>query len=197
MSEDALAALRRFFRLADLLNGDDPEGLFFALVDLAKWSVAEKKRAGAHNDALLSRSTEFTSIYMGLILFLATLDRSFFNLARRMAARTLVRHEKLLPTYRHMAANLLAAGDGPKARKSALARDVALILAVAIIQDTDTKPTENSAHIRQRSGCGKAAAILGVGYSGVESVWKQKEKRLESAGFSPEEVSEFFAEFVR
>lgn len=175
MTSEAIAGFRAFFRLKDVLNGDNPEDPFEALVDMARWAAEERTNPNPDNDALLSHASDFTQVYMGLILWLATVDRQFFNLAKRMAARTLVKHERLSRRYLEMAAALLVAGDGPKHRSPTTARNVAVILAVAVGRDAGRAPTENSPNLScPESGCARSAALLGMEYSAIAKVWRKK-----------------------
>ncbi|MFN4160040.1 MAG: hypothetical protein ACK4GO_16790 [Gemmobacter sp.] len=192
MNPEAVAHFRSLCRLRDFLSFDPPEVMFAALLEVARWAKAEQRRPNPANDALLSAASDLTSIQMGLFMHLATIDRAFFNLAKRMAARTLGRHCPPARMYCHMAAALLAAGDGPKSSKPKLARDVVIILAVAAGTDAGWTPTESFKPDRPpRSGCGRLAAALIWDYSNAERVWKAREKRLHEAGFSPDQVSEF------
>lgn len=192
MTPGAIAGFRGFFRLVDIRTSTDPVGLFAALLSVAKWSVQERVAPGSTNDRVLDETSNFTQVYMGLLFWLATIDRDFFNLSKRMAARTLVRHERVAEIYRQMAAALLVAGEGPKLRKTTLARDVVLVLAVEVGKEAGWLPTESAGAVAERSGCAKAAAALGMEYSAVEKIWRKREERLVAAGFEPEDVSDFF-----
>ena len=193
MTPETVAAFRDFVRLRDFFGADEPEALASALAQVALWAHRQRERPGADHDALLTPAADFTAIQMGLLLHLATIDRAFFDLARRMAARTLKRHRPAQAIYLDMASALLVAGDGPRSRKPVLARDVAVVLAVAVWTDAGWHPTEalgwNAPH---RSGCARVALALGADYQKIEKVWKDRDDRLADAGFSAEDRSAFF-----
>jgi hypothetical protein len=192
VTPEAVAGFRRFFRPRDVVSHDQPEAVFSALVDIARWAERQRGRPDPANDAALSAGTQLGALHMALLLHLATIDRAFFDLARRMAARTLVRHSPPARLYLEMAAALLVAGDGPRGRKPVLARDAAVILAVAAGTDAGWTPTESFDPDRPpRSGCGKVAAAMRWEYSRAEAIWKAREERLHDAGFAPNQVSEF------
>lgn len=193
MTPETVERFRSFLHLRDFCASDEPEKMFRALVSIAKWSLAQRKSPDASHDALLSQANDFTQIWMGLLLHLATVDRAFFDLSKRMAARTLVRHDPPAPIYRQMAGMLLFAGDGPSARKTAAARDAAIVLAVAVGVEAGLMPMES--HGQQnapRSGCGIVADELGKTYGAIEKVWLKRHARLSDVGFSSADVSDFF-----
>ena len=185
----------RFFKLRDL-DTCDAEPLFEALVALIIWDSRER-RLPTINDAILDKAIETTSVTMGLLLHLATVDRIFYRLARRMAARTLVRHEHVAPVYRHMAAALLDS-DPPRQNKPYVARDTLLILAVAVGQMKGWHPYEaTSADRPNRSGCARLARVLAEenvhhNYDAIAKVWTRRREKLSAAGFTAEEISELF-----
>ena len=198
MTPEAISGFRDFLRLRDFANEDDPEGLFEALASLIVWARREAANPHADNDDLLSRSSDWTQIYMGLLLHLATIDQHFFRLAKRMAARTLTRHDPPARIYRHMAAHLLTS-EPPRTRQRALARDVLAIVALAVGQEAGYQPTEATGQdLAHRSGSARLNELLrrksaGIGYEALEKLWSRRYSRLSDAGFSAEAISEFFA----
>lgn len=192
MNPEAVAHFRSFCRLRDFACNASPVEMFAALTDVARWAEAERKESAPANDALLSRAIELAEVQMGLLLHLATIDRAFFGLSKRMAARTLVHHYPPAQLYCHMGAALLGAGDGPKNRKPVLARDVAIVLAVGVGMDAGWHPTESADPDKPpRSGCGLIAKALGWEYSRAESIWGERRQRLLVAEFAEDQVSEF------
>lgn len=197
MTPDVISRFRGFFLLHQIQITDSPEARFAALVSVAKWVVAEKRNPGPENDALLSPAGDDADVYMGLLLWLATIDRSFFNLAKRMAARTLVKHQPVAETFLVMAYHLLMAGEGPKHSRPTAARNVAIVLAISVGTKAGWTPTEShwsTGH--PTSGCGKAAALLGMERDAIEKVWIARKRWLTQADFSEHDVSEFFSDFV-
>lgn len=198
MTPGATAGFRAFLKLSDIANGDEPEAVFSAMARIAAWSYRQTKESNPALDELLTPLSDQTSLWMGLLLHLATIDFHFFHLAKRMAARTLVRHDPPAKRYREMAAALLVS-DPPSRRKPKLATHVALIIGVTVGRELGWKPTEANHKLkpREQSGCGKMAVALArfggeIDYSGIEKVWKAKEATLLLAGFSGADVSAFF-----
>lgn len=131
MTPGATAGFRAFLKLSDIANGDEPEAVFSAMARIAAWSYRQTKESNPALDELLTPLSDQTSLWMGLLLHLATIDFHFFHLAKRMAARTLVRHDPPAKRYREMAAALLVS-DPPSRRKPKLATHVALIIGVTV-----------------------------------------------------------------
>jgi hypothetical protein len=177
-----------------LAIADDPQRLFDALAIVAKWSVQQRKAPSATHDARLLPLQDDISLWMGLLSHLATIDRDFFFLAKRMAAATLVRLDPPPRLYRHMAAALLTS-DPPTNGRPTLARDVAVTLGVAVGRQLGWYPTEavkRNVDSSMLSGCGRMAERIGMAYTAVENTWKVREQRLIQAGFSANAASEFF-----
>lgn len=192
MTPEAIRGLQSFLVLTDFQDPDDPQELFSALLLVIQWQKLEAKKPTADNDSLLTGTDAFSQVRIGVILHLATLDRKFFGLAKRMAARTIVRHNPPAPLYCEIAAALLVAGDGPKSRKPALTRNVVIILAIATLTADGFRPTESHAFKgSSRSGCGKVADSLGMAYGAVEGVWTERQAILLEANFDQTEVSNF------
>ena len=199
MTPQAVEAFRGFFHLRDLASDDDPEQLFNDLATIIAWTYREEERPGENNDFLFEAVRDRTSIHMGLLLHLSTIDPAFFRLARRMAARTLVRLASPNLLYRSMAAALLESYP-PNQRKPRAARDAIIVIAVAIGQELGWHPTEADGSAQPtRSGAARLAntlSILGVkmvGYEAIAKVWARRSDKLHAAGFSPSDASEFFA----
>lgn len=195
----ATDAFRSFFRLHDLDGQDDPEALFRDLVALVKWRLEQDKANLADLDAMLTYETPNSSIRMGLLMHLATLDGQFHALAKRMAARTIVKPGQVPMIYREMAAALLVSDgppqlmiDGLPKRRPALARQVVWLLAVFVLADAGIAPTESS-HTG-RSGCARVAAACGLEYKAIEKVWAKRLKVLVEAGFPPHDIATLFAD---
>jgi hypothetical protein len=112
MTPEAVATFRGFWHLGDLADCYDPEGLFHAMAAVAAWSFRQAGKPSSAHDAILSGLGDHASLRMGLLLHLGTIDRHFFNLSKRMAARTLVRHDRPALIFRQMAAALLTS-DAP------------------------------------------------------------------------------------
>ena len=140
MTPEATGHFRSFLRLSDFAN-EEPNALFTAMASTAAWSFRQAQKPGPDHDVMLSNLAESTLLWMGLLSHLATVDRSFFHLARRMAAATLIRQEPLAKMYRHMAAALLVS-DPPVQSKPKVARDVAILIGVAVGQSLGWTPTE-------------------------------------------------------
>ncbi len=102
MTPEATEGFRQFLWLPDILADDEPEEVFNSTAVIAAWSFKQAKKPGAEHDAMLDPLKNRTSLWMGLLLHLATLDPHFYLLSRRMAARTLVRHNPPAPIYRQM-----------------------------------------------------------------------------------------------
>ena len=196
MTPEAVNAFKRFLRLRDL-DSDEPEPLFRAMASVIAWSYFQEQNPNANHDALLSDLRDSTSLWMGLLSHLATVDRSFFMLAKRMAAGTLIQKETPAKIYLHMAAALLI-GDPPKQSKPKAARDTAIIIAVAVAHNLGWKPTEGIPDKSSpRSSCGRMCTLLSekyqitIEYTTLEHVWKHRKRRLQAAGFSQDDTSEF------
>lgn len=196
MTPEATAKFRAFLHLPDFCINESPEGVFNAMAMLTVWSSKQKVEPSAEHDKMLELLAEHTEIWMGLLLHFATIDHHFFHLAKRMAARTLNRHENLAPIYRSMASDLLVS-DPPTGQKWKLASHAAMIIGIAVVQQLGWRPTESISKTgpMNRSGCGKMAIELGVAYHAIESVWKERIPTLSAAGFSDTEVSAFFGFF--
>lgn len=199
MTPEAASGFRDFLCLRDFVGEDEPELLFEALASLIAWARREEQNPHAANDDLLSRASDWAQVYMGLLLHLATIDKHFFRLAKRMAARTLTRHDPPARIYRHMAAQLLTS-DPPRSSKPKLAIDVISIIAITVLWDAGVSPTEAvGADEPSRSGCAKLRSLLIANgaapptYAALEKTWGRRRSRLLAAGFSTEAVSEFFA----
>ena len=197
MTPEAVAEFRGFWHLGDLANSDDPEAIFNAMAALAAWSFRQAAKATSAHDAILSGLGNHTALRMGLLLHLGTIDRHFFNLSKRMAARTLVRHERPASIYRQMAAALLVS-DAPKNSSPKAARDVALIIGITVGLELGWFATESEkAGPNTKSACGRMAAALGerfglsIEYSAMVKVWNRREAILQAAGFDEKTVLEF------
>lgn len=198
MTPEAAGDFRGFLNLLDFNMSDDPEAVFKAMAVLSVWSSKQKKEPSAEHDRMLEPLAEHTAIWMGLLLHLATVDYHYFHLAKRMAARTLMRHEQIALVYRRMSA-LLLVNDPPSGKKWKLASHTAIIIGISVVQQLGWRPTESDhkTGLMDRSGCGKMAIELGrlgqkTEYYAIESVWKERVPTLNAAGFGDEQVSAFF-----
>lgn len=198
MTPDAVEHFRSFLKLRDFCAQDDPGTVFRALAILPVWADRQRRDPNADHDAMLEPLAEFSSIWMGWLLYLATIDRDYFDLAKRMAARTLSQHHPPAKMYVLMACALLV-GNPPKTRAPKLGSHATMVIAIAIAQEAGRRPTESLSKMgpADRSGCGALAAELGmmglaVEYSAVEFVWKRRCRVLRDVGFSEADVSEFF-----
>lgn len=201
MTPEAAADFRGFLNLQDFTINDDPEAMFKAMAVLSVWSSKQKKEPSAEHDRMLETLTEHTAIWMDLLLHLATVDYHYFHLAKRMAARTLMRHEHIALIYRRMSAVILV-NDPPSGKKWKLASNTAIIIGISVVQKLGWRPTESDhkAGLMNRSGCGKMAIELGqlgqtTEYHAIESVWKKRISTLKAAGFGDAQVSAFFGFF--
>ena len=201
MTPEATSEFRGFVKLLHFAINDDPEAMFKGMAALSVWSSKQRIQPSAEHDQMLEPSAEHTVIWMGLLLHLATVDDHFFHLAKRMAARTLIRHERPAPIYLRMAADLLVS-DPPDGRKWKLASHAAMIIGITVVQQLGWRPTESDHKTgpMERSGCGRMAIELGklgqaTEYHAVESVWKKRVRTLKMAGFSDVDVSAFFGFF--
>ena len=198
MTPEAESGFREFLWLPDIAADDEPTEVFRSMAIIAAWAFAQAKDAGAQHDEMLAPLRERTSLWMGLLLHLATVDRHFYFLSRRMAARTLVRHNPPSQIYRQMAAALLTS-DPPNTRRPKLAAHTAMVIGVAVGQQCGWRPTEADHKNRpmSQSGCGKMAEQLaargaGLQYGAVEKVWKARNETLLTAGFLDTDISAFF-----
>ena len=196
MTPEATAEFRGFLHLPDFCINENPEGVFNAMAVLSVWSSKQRIEPSAEHDRMLDTLTDHTEIWMGLLLHFATVDYHYFHLAKRMAARTLMRHEHLALIYRKMAAVLLV-NDPPKGQKWKLASHAAMIIGIAVVQQLGWRPMESDHKTgpMNRSGCGKMAIELGMAYHAIERVWKDRRATLRGAGFGDAEVSAFFGFF--
>jgi len=198
LTPEAVGEFRSLFRLRDLAADDDQAPVFESLVSLAVWHYRERANPAASNDEILSSLHHRTALHMGLLMHLATVDQHCFRLARRMAARTVVRNEPLLPFYRRATAWLLTS-DPPRQRKPLLVRDAVAVMAISVAQTLGLRPTEaEGSKAFGRSGCARFAAGLSergviVEYEALAKVWGQRFARLSAAGFKQDDQSEFFA----
>ncbi len=128
-----------------------------------------------------------------LIMHLATLDPHFFELVKRITAQTLWAYEKPDRFYSLLAAQLLT--DEPPKEPTKIARDVPLIIGLAVGQLAGLKPTGNSAD----GGPAKMLRMLAddhdldFTYDNLVYVWKAREKKLVRGGFGQLEVLEFLS----
>lgn len=198
VTPETTESFRSFFRLRDLVGNAEPEAIFRAMASTAAFAFRQSQLPTWENDVLLAELQQSTALWMGLLCHLATIDKSFFYLARRMAAATLVKQEPLAMVYRRMAGTLLVS-DPPVQSKPRIARDVSMLIGVAVSQELGWMPTETEkTGTMNRSGCGRMSELLqrrheiSVGYAAIEKVWKDRHTRLVEAGFSECEVSDFF-----
>ena len=207
MTPEAEAGFRSLLSLLDIAADDNPEGIFSSLIKAVAWSFRQSERTqldGKPNsdlDAMLNGLQEHTSLWMGLLPHLATVDRDYFHLAKRMAARTLVRHTAPALLYRQMAAALLVS-EPPRRSKPKAARDALIVIGIAVLQQTSVLPTESyKTTPMTRSGCGRISKELHdvhrltVTYDAIEKVWKNKRSRLHAAGFTEQQASDFLSFF--
>jgi hypothetical protein len=198
MTPEAITGFRSFLHLPYIALDDDPASVFSAMARISAWSYLQTKETNPALDELLSPLRDNTSLWMGLLLHLSTIDYHFFHLAKRMTARTLVRHDPPAKRYREMAAALLIS-DPPGKRKPKLATHVALVVGVAVAQLVGFKPTESARKggTIGQSGCARmmeATDALGarMDYSGIETAWKERSRILSDAGFTDDDASAFF-----
>lgn len=197
MTPEAVEEFRGFWQLDDLAICDDPEGVFTSMAAVAAWSFCQAGKPGAGHDAKLSSLGDHTGLWMGLLPHLATIDRHFFDLAKRMTARTLVRHTKPADIYLQMAAALLVS-DPPKTSKPKAARDAVLVIGITVGLQLGWLPTESEKDgPMTRSCCGRMAEILrdifnvSIEYDAIVKVWKNREAVLQAAGFEEKTVLDF------
>lgn len=199
MTPHEQASFRRFFELTDLahVDAEEAEALFDALLEVLVWEIRERQSPGKINDRVLDKAAESTIVGMGLLLHLATVDHKFYQLAKRRAARTLVRQHPVPLLYREMAAVLLDS-DPPRQKKTYVARDALLILAVAVGQTLGWRPTQAPGkNTTNRSGCARIAELIApekanLRYDAIAKVWARRVEKLSAAGFTAENVSELF-----
>jgi hypothetical protein len=197
MTPRIIEGFKGFLSLPHIADDDDPQGIFASMASLAAWSERQRREVVVDDDMLAGLRAS-TALWMRLLLHLAVIDRNFFSLAKRMAARTLVRHEPPAKVYRHMAAHLLTS-EPPRKPNPTLSRDVALIIGIAVMQNRGLLPTEaEKSGPMNRSGCGLMVEALKVHglvmtYGNVERIWLGRVERLQAAEFNIEDISNFFA----
>jgi hypothetical protein len=188
---------RRFLSLPHIADDDDPESVFEAMVAIAAWTVKQKRAPSEKLDGMLHRLQEHTSLWMGLLLHLATIDDQFFELAKRMAAATIIHHERPAKQYLRMAAYLLTTA-APQKTNPTVARDAALVIGIAISQNFGFKPTEAGKNGAMNiSGCGQMVEALSkydvtMTYENMERIWGERIERLRAAHFAEQDISNFF-----
>lgn len=202
--------LRDFTKLRYFADVDEPEVAFEGLAAIAAWTLLQDLRPEGQHDEMLTRAVRNSpGLLFGLLVFLATVDRRFFMLARRIAAneakKALQEFPRREPLPEVHAANLyLLENEPPKSARPALARDVLFILAVAVAQALGLRPYENTSspaneRHEPRSGCRLLAARIdangvSITYDAIAKAWKKgrRQKALVDAGFTSAEVEEFF-----
>ena len=203
MTPELTHYLRSWLRLSDVAQDVESEAAFEWFAAVTAWTGRQKTNSDRGNDGLLTQADARPYLHFGLLLHLATIDPRFFDLAKRMTARTISRGKHPHDMYCLLAANLLEA-EPPKQgqTKGALARDVACILGVAVATNMGLRPLQGDRGVAgPRSGCAKLVERVGklgsggFSYGMAESAWRDKEQRLSAAGFDETEVSEFFSEF--
>lgn len=200
MTPGAVRALRAWFQFDRYLDPDEPEQLFVALMNVAKWRVEQGLGGTRDLDGLVSTPMSDSAPRFGLVMHLATIDTVFFELARRMMARHLVREAKPDELTRHLAAALLDPGEIPKSDKPKLARDVAVVLALCVGKAAGWPPTQNREKAGDGIPSGTARALVflpALRHSGIERIWTEREARLLKAGFDQTAVSDFLDRISR
>ncbi len=200
MTPGAISALRLWFQFDRYLEPGNPEELFEALMNVARWRVEQGNKIRRDLDEWLSKPMENNLARFGLLTHLATIDGAFFHLVRRMTARTLVRNSELDDFTRQLTAALLDPEDIPSSTKPQLARDVAIILALCVGKAAGWPPTQNreKAGDSVSSGTVRALTFLPMlGPAAIEKVWNDRAARLAQASFDQRAVSEFLGRVSR
>jgi hypothetical protein len=200
MTPGAIRVLRAWFKFDRFLEPDNPEELFDALMKVAKWRVEQGVEIKRDLDGTISEPIEDSLARFGLITHLATIDGVFFEMARRMMARQLIRSPAPDELVRHLAAALLDPGEIPASDKPQLARDVAVIMALCVGQGAGWPPTQNRERANEgvTSGAARAVALLPkLTLLSVEGIWTNRRPRLVQASFDEAAVSDFLPRVSR
>ncbi len=206
MTPEASEFFRSMIRLYDYsyLDHEDAVSAFDLCTAVAAWAHS---RSGAFDPSLdryfeVARNSDPGRL-IGLLSFLATIDVHFFELLKRMVARDLSRRPPS-EQIRTIAASLLVQ-EPPSTSRPTLARNVAIVLGIAVSREFGVLPYE-SMNLESggppRSGCGKVLAAMddlgaSMTYDAVERVWKHRSDVLQGAGFHQNVVSDFFEKLVR
>ncbi|WP_375173386.1 hypothetical protein [Pseudooceanicola sp.] len=201
MKDEYCEIFRRLFRLSDLKNQDDAIGSFRDLAKLAAWVELQKEDPSPSHDALFSDMADSITLWQSLPFYLATIDRTFFLRARRMAANTLLRNGNLPPYYRRVIALLLVL-EPPKSKRPKATFDAIFVMGVVVAEELFPHPTEG---VESKTNPGSSAAMHFMAevrkYSPhsertihtQQKIWKQRKEKLKAVGFSEEEASDFLS----
>lgn len=191
MTPEQTTYFRDFIRLYDFSGIEDADAVFDGLKQIVIWTFRQEKEKTAQHDELFEGSVRGNSSLIGLLTYLATLDGRFFDLIKRMCARSL--RSGNAPPFVQMISSGLIVSEPPSEPSPKLARNVAIILAISVGFDLGWHPTEN---IKKndgppRSACGRLAEGTSLTYSAVEKVWKSRRQNLEKAGFQGSDIECF------
>ncbi len=200
MKPDATAYLRQFFKLRDYcwLDEYEAESCFRVFASISTWAFKQKLSPCSELDSLFEEGRrDEPGKQIGVVLYLSTLDPYFFDGTKRMLARDLVRRTPN-QFIRQLTAFFLTS-DPPRTIYPTLARNVALTLAISVGRQLGWRPTESLAkgESSQKSGCGHLSECMAemgaeISYSAIEKVWKGRRDTLICAGFSENDISDFF-----
>lgn len=191
MSDSPIERLARCFRLRDFDDFDDAPFIIDFCVRLVAWWHHQADKSLPQFDHLISDRGDQPLRQVNFLLHLSTIDRLYFDLAKRMAAATLRRHNPPDRAYLLIAAQLLT--DEPPSNATKTARDVPMVIANALTAYLGKKPTGKE----ENSGCGlirkKLRAEHGVhcSYTTIVDVWKNNDKKLTNARIPQAEALEF------
>lgn len=195
MTADPLDLLRGWTKPTNFLRVACPETVFHYLAKTVVWSGCQRSEETIDHDSLLKDAVEAEpGLFLGLLCYLATLDVRFYNLQRRMCARTLLSGKA--PAYVQRIAAALLISEPPSKSQPTMARNVSIIMAIAVGYDLGGRPTESDGDdaSNPRSSCGRLAKEIGYTYSAVEKVWKSRREHLKAAKFKDADIIEFMSE---
>ena len=201
MTPEAANYFRDWTRLRYFVDTEDPRQVFEGLAALYAWSLKQRKSRGddASLDAMITGPLECEpGLFIGLLVYLATVHPQFFALAKRMASRDLLRRPPSEPV-RAIAAYLLVA-EAPSGTRYALPRRVIAVLAIIVAHSFGMRPTENlkKPNPNSQEGCSgvtafvNALANLGVSETAaaITKIWMEKKAVLSDAGFPEADIDD-------
>tara|TARA_R110002095_G_C4216212_1_gene236572 strand:- start:274 stop:894 length:621 start_codon:yes stop_codon:yes gene_type:complete len=197
VTSDPIGRLAGTLKLRDFDDPDDAAQVFdFCKRLVAWWEWQEKhikngEAVSSKFDNMLAEDGILASTFHTLLLYLAKIDPHYFNLAKRIAAATLVNLERPDRVHLLIAAQLLTTEPPSKPNKAA--RDIPLIIGIAVGQMIGLKPTgatKNGGSGRMQSHL-KNDHNVNISFDTLLDVWKNRKTKLAGGGFEQREILEF------
>ncbi|MCW9044563.1 MAG: hypothetical protein OQK05_14590 [Pseudopelagicola sp.] len=188
-------------RLSDFWVPESPDEAFEEMLFLLAWILLEENKSSPENDRHISGLAELTTQVSTLTLYLTRFSTRFVELSKRRSIRSLVRldHE-LSPEERLLIAGILQLPE-PQKSKPQLARNVVIILTVALGIQTGRRATQGASSPNKdkddRSACGRISHDLrcrfgrAVSTASLQKTWDKRKQHLNDAGFPPDDVNDF------